>query len=179
MGERSGASVSSNGSANRETTELPTIATRPEAQTRLEPFLGKQIWEAREWYRRTNQESNQHDQVPEKRRKDVTYGKFVCSVRPEKKEKNRTRLVVGEDRINYIREVATPAADMLLAKLLFNSVISTKGSRFMTMDISNFYLNTPLTRPEYIKIKLGDIPDEVINEYKLRDKVDSNGYVHI
>ena len=68
---------------------------------------------------------------------------------------------------------------MLIAKLLFNSVISTKGSRFMTMDISNFYLNTPLTRPEYIKIKLEDIPDEVINEYKLRDKVDSNGYVHI
>ena len=119
------------------------------------------------------------EQVPESRRKDVTYGQFVCSVRPEKKEKNRTRLVVGGDRINYIGEVATPTADMLIAKLLFNSVISTKGSRFMTMDISNFYLNTPLTRPEYIKLKLEDIPDEVINEYNLRDKVDSNGYVHI
>ena len=47
------------------------------------------------------------------------------------------------------------------------------------MDISNFYLNTPLTRAEYIKLKLEDIPDEVINEYKLQDKVDSNGYVHI
>ena len=49
----------------------------------------------------------------------------------------------------------------------------------MTMDISNFYLNTPLKRAEYIKIKLEDIPDEVINEYKLRDTVNKNGYVHI
>ena len=51
---------------------------------------------------------------------------------------------------------------MLVAKMLFNRVISTKGAKFMTMDISNFYLMTPLKRPEYIKIKLADIPNEVI-----------------
>ena len=51
---------------------------------------------------------------------------------------------------------------MLVAKLLFNSVISTKGAKFMTMDISNFYLMTPLSRPEYIRVKLSDIPDEII-----------------
>jgi hypothetical protein len=28
--------------------------------------------------------------------------------------------------------------------MLFNSIISTRGARFMTMDISNFYLMTPL-----------------------------------
>jgi len=38
------------------------------------------------------------------------------------------------------------------------------------MDISNFYLMTPLHRPEFIPLKLGDIPDEVINEYQLREK---------
>ena len=77
--------------------------------------------------------------------KDVTYGQFVCTVRPEKEESNRTRFTVGGDRINYPGAVATPTAEMLVAKMLFNSsVISTKGARFMTMDISNFYLNTPL-----------------------------------
>jgi hypothetical protein len=35
-------------------------------------------------------------------------------------------------------------------KMLFNSAISTKDARFMTMDISNFYLMTPLHRPEFI-----------------------------
>ena len=119
------------------------------------------------------------DEVPVGRRKDVTYGQFVCTVRPEKKEQNRTRFTVGGDRINYPGEVATPTAEMLVAKTLFNSVISTSGARFMTMDISNFYLMTPLKRPEYMKIKLTDIPQEIIDEYKLKDKVTTNGFVHI
>jgi len=119
------------------------------------------------------------DEVPTKRMKDVTYGQFVCSVRPEKKEANRTRFTVGGDRINYPGEVATPTADMLVAKMLFNSVVSTKGAKFMTMDISNFYLMTPLKRPEYIRIKLSDIPEEVIVEYGLRKKVDKNDCVYI
>ena len=68
---------------------------------------------------------------------------------------------------------------MLVAKMLFNSVISTKNARFMTMDISNFYLMTPLHRPEFIRIKLSDIPDEVINEYKLSEKATKNGSIYI
>jgi hypothetical protein len=96
--------------------------------------------------------------IPKDRRKDVTYGSFVCTVRPEKKEPNRTRFVVGGDRINYPGEVATPTADMLVTKILLNSVISTRGARFMTMDISDFYLNTPMTRPEYIRLNIRDIP---------------------
>ena len=85
--------------------------------------------------------------MPAGRRKDVTYEQFVCSVRPEKKERNRTRFVVGGDRINYPGEVVTPTACMLVAKLLFNSFMSKKGAKFMTMDISNFYLMTSLKRP--------------------------------
>ena len=118
-------------------------------------------------------------EVPGDRTKDVTYGQFVCSVRPEKKEKNRTRFTVGGDRINYPGEVATPTADMMVAKLLFNSVVSTKGARFMTMDISNFYLMTPLKRPEYIRMKMSDIPEEIIEEYGLRNKVTSDGSIYI
>ena len=29
----------------------------------------------------------------------------------------------------------------------------------MTMDISNFYLMTPLQRPEYIRVSLRDLPN--------------------
>jgi len=111
--------------------------------------------------------------------KDVTYGQFVCMVRPEKAEHNRTRFTVGGNRINCPGAVATPTAEMLAAKMLFNSIISTKDACFMTMDISNFYLMTPLHRPEFIRIKLGDIPDEVINECKLREKATKNGSIYI
>ena len=68
---------------------------------------------------------------------------------------------------------------MLVAKILFNSVVSTQGAKFMTMDISNFYLMTPLKRPEYIRIKLSDIPEEIINEYNLRELAAPNGSVYI
>jgi hypothetical protein len=117
--------------------------------------------------------------IPSDRCCDITYGSFVCTVRPEKKEPNRTRFVVGGDRINYPGEVATPTADMLVAKILFNSVISTKGAKFMTIDISNFYLNTPMKRPEYIRLNIRDIPKEIINEYKLNDIVDKDGSIYL
>jgi len=60
-----------------------------------------------------------------------------------------------------------------VAKMLFNSVISTKDAIFMTIDISNFYLMTPLHR------QLSDILDEVIEEYKLREKATKNGSIYI
>jgi hypothetical protein len=99
---------------------------------------------------------------------------------PPWKEREGTNLfTVGGDRISYPGEVATPTAEMLVTKMLMNSVISTKGARFMTMDISNFYLMTPLKRPEYIKINITDIPEEIIKEYKLKDKVTKNGCIYI
>ena len=110
--------------------------------------------------------------------KDVTYGQFVCNERPKKAKVNRTRFTVGGDKVNYPVAVSTPTAEMLVAKILFNSVISTKNSKFMTIDISNFYLNSPL-RPEFVKIKINDIPEEFIKEYKLRDNVTPHGYVYI
>ena len=87
-------------------------------------------------------------------------------------KKNRTRFVVGGDRINYPGEVATSTADMLVVKILFNTVVSTRNAKFMTMEISNFYLMTPLKRPEYIRISIKDILEEIINEYQLRKIVD-------
>jgi hypothetical protein len=104
---------------------------------------------------------------------------FVCTVRPEKAEPNQTRFTVGGDRINYPGAVATPTAEMLVAKMLFNSINSTKDARFVTMDISNIYLMTPLHCPEFIRMKLSDIPDEVIEECKLREKATKNGSIYI
>ena len=60
--------------------------------------------------------------------KDVTYGQFVCMVRPERTETNRTRRVTGGNSINYLVELATPTAEMMVATILFNSVVSTIGT---------------------------------------------------
>ncbi len=63
------------------------------------------------------------------------------------------QFTVGGNRINYPGKVATPTAEMLVAKMLFNSVIYTKGAQFMTMNIFNFYLMTPLHHAKFIQIK--------------------------
>ena len=117
--------------------------------------------------------------IPRDRRRDVTYGSFVCTVRPEKQEPNRTRFVVGGDRVNYPGEVATPTADMLVAKILFNSVISTLNAKFMTMDLADFYLNTPMKRPEFIRLNIRDIPKEIVDEYQLKNIVEKDGSIYI
>ena len=116
-------------------------------------------------------------EIPADRFKDVTYIKFVCTIRTEKKDPYRTRATMGGNLINYPEDVGTPTANLLLIKIFFNSVISTPGAKFATADISNFYLMTPLKRPEYAKIKLSDIPEEVIKEYKLNEKATPDGWI--
>ena len=103
---------------------------------------------------------------------------YVASA-PKKAKTHCTQFVVGGNRINYPGKVATPTAKMLVEKLLFNSMILTHSARFMTIDIANFYLMTPLKHPEYVKIKLRDIPEEIIVEYKLRDIATPDGNVYI
>jgi hypothetical protein len=49
-------------------------------------------------------------------------------IRPKKAEANQMQFSVGGNRINYPGKVATPTAEMLVVKMLFNSVISTKGA---------------------------------------------------
>ena len=63
--------------------------------------------------------------------------------------------------------------------LLLNSVIFTRGARFMTIDIKDFYLNTPMERPGYLQMKMTNFPDDVIEHYKLKDKVDSKRNLYV
>ena len=81
--------------------------------------------------------------------KDITYIKFVCIIRTEKKEPNQTRATLGGNLINYRDDVGTPTANLLLIKIFLNSMISTQGAHFATANISNFYLMTLLKRPEF------------------------------
>ena len=41
------------------------------------------------------------NEIPSKRRKDVTYAQIVCNYRDQKKEKERTPITMGGDRTNY------------------------------------------------------------------------------
>ncbi len=47
------------------------------------------------------------------------------------------------------------------------------------MDISNFYLMTPLKRKEYLRMKLSDMPEDVIDHYNLNEKATEDGSIYV
>ncbi len=72
-----------------------------------------------------------------------------------------------------------PTVDMVTVKLHLNSVISTKGTRYCTIDLKDFYLMTPMTRPEYMRMKIKDLPGEFITMYNLTNKATSDDFVYL
>ena len=120
-----------------------------------------------------------YDEIPLERRKHITYGKTVVTHRPEKEDPDRTRLTVGGNRISYPGDVSTPTVEMMTVKMHLNSVISTKDARYCTIDLKDFYLNTPMDRPEFMRMKLSDLPAEFVQAYNLDKLADHNGNVYI
>ena len=105
-----------------------------------------------------------YEDIPPERCKEITYTTIVCEVRPQKADPHRTRITIAGNHICYPGDVSTGTASLELVKLMLNSVLSCKGAKFACFDISNFYLGTPMGRPEYVKIKISGIPQEFIDE---------------
>jgi hypothetical protein len=114
--------------------------------------------------------------IPKDRK--ITYGKICCDYKPHKMEKERVRLTVGGDRLDYSSDVATSTADIKTFKILINSTISTKDASMMMMDIKNYYLGTPLPRFEYMKMVLSRFPEEIVQKYNL-NALAVDGWVYI
>jgi hypothetical protein len=116
--------------------------------------------------------------IPKDRK--VTYGKRVCEYKPHKKEKERVRLTIGGDRLEYSGDVATSTADITTFKILINSTHSTDDAAMMMMGIKNYYIGTLLPRFEYMKVMLSRFPEEIVQKYNLNAlAVDSWVYIEI
>jgi hypothetical protein len=68
---------------------------------------------------------------------------------------------------------------MVTVKLHLNSVISTKGAHYCTIDLKDFYLMTPMTCTEYMRMKIKDLPEEFVTMYNLTNKASSDDFVYI
>ncbi len=108
---------------------------------------------------------------PFDRRKDTTYYNKVVKAKLKDGQKHyRVRGTLGGDRIDYPFSVAARTADLEIVKTLVQSVMAD-DAHWMTIDITDFYLNTPLPRPEYVRIPLRQIPATILDEFKLHDFV--------
>jgi len=117
--------------------------------------------------------------IPKDRLKDITYVKLVVADRPFKTETRRVRATAGGDRINYPYEVSSKTAELDTSKMLFNSVVSTPDSRFLTLDLANYFLSTKqMERSEFAKLPLSVFPQCFIDEHNLL-AISHKGFVYI
>ena len=108
----------------------------------------------------------------------ITYARVVVDFRPQKEDPHRIRITAGGNLINYPGELSTRTADLTTSKLMWNSVLSTEGAKYMCLDIQNFYLSAPLDRFEYMKIPLALFPQWTIEQYNLNTHA-LNGFVYL
>ena len=98
----------------------------------------------------------------------------------QRKETNQTRFTcVGNLILIYPGDVSSETASLETSKMHLNGIISTPGAKHMTMDTRKKYLNTPLDRYKYIRMKLSDSPQQIIDQNNLNDIIAPDGYIYM
>ena len=90
-------------------------------------------------------------------------------------------MTVGGDKLEYHHDAASPTAALLDTKLIFNSTISDHkkhGSKFCSIDIKDFFLQTIMEESEYLRIHSKYFSKEFINTYKIHNLINKDGYVY-
>ena len=87
---------------------------------------------------------------------------FICTIRQQKKETHQVRMTAGGDKLDYHDDASSPTVAILDAKIHINSTISNakRGARYVCMDVQNFYLGTPMSYYQYIRVRRHQIWDD-------------------
>ena len=88
-------------------------------------------------------------------------------------------MTIGGNHLQYNGKTSTEIAGLETIKIYLNSTISTKNAKYAAVDIGNFYTNSKLDSPEYMRTHLSLIPQEIIEEYEAMKFFDIDGYVYV
>ena len=122
-----------------------------------------------QWYKKTGQKStnsifvmahNEIKLIP--KTQTIIYARVVLDFRPQKEYPHRICITAGGNLIHYPGELSTRTADLTTSKLMWNSILSMEGAKYMCLDIKNFYLSVPLDRFEYMKMPLALFPSWIV-----------------
>ncbi len=106
----------------------------------------------------------------------VTYAQVIVDFCPQKADPHCIRITAGGNLINYLGNLFTRTADLTTSKLMWNSVLSTKGAKYMCLDIIFLNLTAPLDCFKYMKMPLALFPKWVIKQYDLQKHI-LNGFI--
>ena len=89
-------------------------------------------------------------------------------------------MTIGGDVLDFFADSSPPAVSLIETKLILNSTISDshKGARFFTIDIKDFFLQSYLDDPEYLRIHQKYFFDDIRKKYNIDDLVAEDGYVY-
>ena len=110
--------------------------------------------------------------------KKASYLRICANFSLKKTDPYCVRCTVGGNLLEFDGPVRTPCCDMTTFKLFLNSIISSLPSRFVDIDIENFYLGSDLPQPEYMVIPYHLIPPDIIQRYNL-DKLKHNNQIMV
>ena len=120
-----------------------------------------------------------HAEIPHiPKNQTITYAHLVVDFWPHKAHPHRIHITTSGNLINYPGKLSASTAKLATSKLMWNSILSTEGAKYMCLDIKNFYLNAHLDRFEYMKIPLALFPQLTIQKYDL-NTLALNGYIYL
>lgn len=109
----------------------------------------------------------------------MAHPRTVVDHRPEKIDNPwRARITAGGDKLDYDGETMVNSANHTVIKCHWNSVLSSPGHKYATMDAGNMYLESNLPKSRYARFKLKQIPLAIQIKYNLAQFVGQSGYVH-
>ena len=110
----------------------------------------------------------------------ITYVRYACGHCPLKTKPWSVQFVVGGDRLPYEIDTGSSALNLVETNILLNSTISdaNDGAKFMSCDLKDFFLPSPMEKSEYMKVPIKYFPSNVIEQYKL-DRLVKNRYVYV
>jgi hypothetical protein len=87
-------------------------------------------------------------------------------------------MTAGGDKLDYPRDASSPTVSMLNAKI---HIISDahKGACHLGLDIKNYYLGTPMSYYQYLRVPPSVIPQEVWDDVRYNITIAADGYVYI
>ena len=110
--------------------------------------------------------------------RNVTYCRIVCDIRYQNKETYRFNITIGSNKLTQSVSVSILNAYLTTSKLHCNIILLTPDTRYLIVDVKNFYFNSQINKNKYYNIFISRILKEIINKYDLLvNQID--GYVYV
>lgn len=74
----------------------------------------------------------------------ITYTCLVVDFRPQNEDPNSVRVSADSNLIKYLGKLNILTSEITITRIIWNTKVRVPNANYMSLDISIFYLKTPL-----------------------------------